>query len=94
MSALVLTVPEGCGLPVVVVVCEAGQSGQATVIPLFQPLLQLPLLLPPPDLVEELSLPVNLLPGGQRERANLGTRLTKSMKTRPPFLGTESFVTS
>lgn len=55
------TVPEGGGLPVVVVVGEAGETGQATVISLFLPLPLFPLFLPSPDLVIELSLAVYLL---------------------------------
>lgn len=53
----------------VIVVGEAGESGQAAVIPLPQPLPLLPFLLLPPDLVVQ-SFAVHLLrclPDGQME---------------------------
>lgn len=56
-----LTVPERGGLPVVVVMREAGEAGQAALLPLPLALLLLPLLLPPPILLEELQLAVHLL---------------------------------
>lgn len=56
-----LTVPERGRLPVVVVVCEAGEAGEAAFVslPLAFPLL--PLLPPPPVLLEKLQLAVHLL---------------------------------
>lgn len=66
------TCPEGGSLPVVIVVGEAREARQAAVVALLQPLLLLPFLLPPPDLVVQLRLPVYFLrslPDGQnRER--------------------------
>lgn len=58
-----LTVPEGGRLPVVVVVREAGEAGEAALLPFPLPFLLLPLLLPPPALFEELELAVHLLSG-------------------------------
>lgn len=45
----------------VIVVCEAREAGQAAVVSLSLPLLLLPFLLPSPDLVVQLGLPVNFL---------------------------------
>lgn len=55
------TWPEGGGLPVIVVVCEAGESRQTAVISFPQPLLLLSLLLPSADLVVQLGFPVYFL---------------------------------
>lgn len=56
-----LTVPEGRRLPVVVVVGEAGEARQAALLPLSLAFLFLPLLLPPPVLLEELQLAIDFL---------------------------------
>lgn len=45
----------------VVVMCEAGEAGQAAVVSLPLPLLLLPFLLPPSDLIVQLGLPVYFL---------------------------------
>lgn len=58
-----LTVPEGRRLPVVVVVCEAGQAREAALLPLPLALLLLPLLLPPAVLLEKLQFAVHFLSG-------------------------------
>lgn len=61
------TVPEGGGLPVVVVMGEAGETRQATVVSFPLPLPLFPLFLPSSDLVIELSLAVQLLHGFSAE---------------------------
>lgn len=66
----------------VVVVGEAGETGQATVVSLPLPLPLLPLFLPSPDLIIELSLAVHLLhrfPAEHTQNADLylWERLTK-----------------
>lgn len=55
------TCPEGSGLPVVIVMCEACEAGQAAVISFPLPLLLLPFLLPSADLIVQLGLPVYFL---------------------------------
>lgn len=65
------TGPEGGGLPVVVVVREAGEAGQAAVVSLPLSFLLLPLLLASPDLVVQLSPAVDFLRGlpvGHKQR--------------------------
>lgn len=57
------TCPEGSGLPVVVVVGEAREARQAAVVSFPLTLLLLSFLLPPPDLVKQLGLCVNLMGG-------------------------------
>lgn len=57
------TSPERSSLPVVIVMCEASEARQAAVVSLPLPLLHLPFLLPPADLVVQLGLPVYLLHG-------------------------------
>lgn len=47
----------------VVVVSEAGQAGKAALLPLPLALLLLPLLPPPPGLLEKLQLAVHFLSG-------------------------------
>lgn len=56
-----LTVPERGSLPVVVVMCEAGEARQAARLPFPLPFLFLPRLLPPTVFLEELQLAVHLL---------------------------------
>lgn len=54
----------------VIVVCEASKAGQAAVVALPLPLLLLPFLLLPPDLIVQLGLPVYFLrslPVGQKQ---------------------------
>lgn len=56
-------VPEGGGLPVVVVVGEAGKARKAALLPLPLAFLLLPLLLPPTVLLEKLQFAVYFLSG-------------------------------
>lgn len=58
-----LTVPEGGGLPMVIIMCEAGEARKTAVITLLLPLPLLPLFLPAADLIVELSLVVHFLHG-------------------------------
>lgn len=53
--------PEGSGLPVVIVMCEASEARQTAVVSLPLPFLLLPFLLPSANLVVQLGLPVYFL---------------------------------
>lgn len=68
-------VPERGGLPVVVVVGEAGEARQAALLPLPLASLLLPLLLPPPVLLEELQLAVHLLSSSLLEGVKMALQL-------------------
>lgn len=57
------TCPERSGLPVVIVMCKTSEAWQAAVIALPLPLLLLPFLLPPANLIVQLGLPVHFLCG-------------------------------
>lgn len=72
-KVLIHTWPEGSSLPVVIVMSETCESGQAAVVALPLPLLLLPFLLPPADLVVQLGPAVYFvrrLPGGQSRERN------------------------
>lgn len=82
-----LTIPEGGGLPVVVVVGEAGEAGQAALVPLPLALLLLALLPPPPVLLEELQLAVHFLrrlPVGTEGAAVTTAKRALSYRRRRP----------
>ena len=58
-----LTVPERGRLPVAVVVCEAGEAGEAALLALALPPLLLPGFLPPAVLLVKLQFAVYFLSG-------------------------------
>lgn len=70
------TCPDRSSLPVVIVMREASEAGHAAVVSFPLPLLLLPFLLPSPDLVVQLCLPVyflRCLPAGRNVRELLNS---------------------
>lgn len=58
---IVLTIPEWCSLPVIVIVSKTGESRKATLISFLLALFAFPFFLPPAVLFEELELTIHLL---------------------------------